>query len=111
MEYFDARAANMSVFLVRFLENKFSQTEKNATVELGVILGVALSVCSVVGIYGLNRWWARNKSVELPSDSDNAESTQGTEGAYRSDSDSDDSDQSVRVSKEAQKRARKENGV
>lgn len=126
---FSVRIANATMPLVKTLADTLSQSEKNATVEIGVVIGMATSALVLSLIYVAKLCIVRiNKPSNAPMKSDvstesqteaceekdedceNAPAT-GTEGAYRSDSDSDDDGQGTRVAKEAQKRARKSNGV
>ena len=132
MEAFSTHITNASLLLVKAIEQRFSQTEKNATIEIGVVLGMLLSACILVLMYALNRCRKYKKDIEesgptsdvsLESAAEGCESkdeedcenapsaTAQSTGAYRSDSDSDDEGQGARVNKEAQKRARKSNGV
>lgn len=119
--------SNVSLQLVRAVEERFAQTESNATVEVGVAIGVFMSVCILAALYAASRRRAPAISEadapapsgacaveESPKGADaesGADGAVGTEGCYRSDSDSDDEGRGVKICKEAQRRSRASHGV
>lgn len=137
---------NATMKLVRDLEAYFEQSEKAATVEVGVAIGVLVSVCIMVCLCCSAKVCIAAKRGDSPvvacckpssseitledgrnddeeeddecggtqpeaGGKENAPSALGTEGAYRSDSDSDDEGESVKVSREAQRRSRCASGM
>ena len=134
MAYVSSEITNATLLLVRSIEERFSQTEKNAIIEVGIVIGACASVCLIACVILIGRYCCLQNGGDAPclqnggskdavmdsTDSvveegvDNeggAPSVANTEGAYRSDSDSDDEGQSVKLSKEAQKRSRSTVGV
>lgn len=130
MGSFSFHITNASLLLVNAVEDQFSQSENNAAIEIGVCIGMVLSACILLFIYGFKRCRRQKKlikesgpasDVSIESNADRCENKDDedcedcekapyavrTEGAYRSDSDSDDDGQGARVNKEAQKRSRK----
>lgn len=131
---------NATLKLVRDLGVYFEQSEKTATVEVGVAIGVLVSVCIMLCLCCSAKVCIAAKRGDSPvvacckpssseitledgrdnnededeeyrdpqadaGGAENAPSTLGTEGAYRSDSDSDDEGEGAKVSREAQRRS------
>ena len=136
MAYVSSEVTNATLLLVRSIEERFNQTEKNAIIEVGIAIGVFASIWLIVCIILLGRCYRRrngddvapgtccnagSKDVVIDStesvieegieNESGAPSVANTEGAYRSDSDSDDEGQGAKLSKEAQKRSRSTVGV
>lgn len=129
---FDQGFSELSLELVNMIETRFSQNEQNATIEVGVVLGIFSSILILLFMCACNRCRHTRRQVEMPcgttkekndielsvesavdgSGGEIESSTPAsTEGFYRSDSDSDDEGASMKISKEAQKRSRSSNGV
>ena len=136
MSYVSSEVTNATLRLVRSIEERLNQTEKNAIIEVGIAIGVFASIWVIACVILMGRCYRRrndgnvapgaccnagSKDVVVDSTEsvvkEKVESENGvpyaanTEGAYRSDSDSDDEGQSAKLSKEAQKRSRSTGGV
>lgn len=125
MAYASSEVTNATLLLVRSIEARFNQTEKNAIVEIGIMIGACASICLIACVMLIGRYCclqnggrkgavmdSTDSVIEEGVDNEGGDpSVANTEGAYRSDSDSDDEGQSVKLSKEAQKRSRSTAGV
>lgn len=134
----DERLTDATLKLVRLIEEKFNQTEKTATITLGVLVGIVASTCLIsCMITSRHLYKTQNNRVtgsadtccvtnehcevfeqpvsvslaEGDGETANVSSAAGTEGAYRSDSDSDDEGQGAKLCEEAQRRSRMSNCV
>tara|TARA_B100001057_G_scaffold487662_1_gene570736 strand:+ start:1833 stop:2258 length:426 start_codon:yes stop_codon:yes gene_type:complete len=133
MEAFGNEVTNFTFTVVKNIEQRFKQSEKTATVEVGVAVGAVASIMIMLCIFCSARACRCRRgagtvgpmcckppvskvTIDVPHSEDEdaaadggckrASQSAGTEGAYRSESDSDDEGESVRVAREAQKRAR-----
>lgn len=133
METFGNEVTNFTLTVVKNIEQRFKQSERTATVEVGVAIGAVASIVIMLCIFCSARVCrgrrgagavspmcckppASDVTIDAPHSDDedaaveggceHASPPAGTEGAYRSESDSDDEGESVRVAREAQKRAR-----
>lgn len=133
MEAFGYDLTNLTLVVVKRIEQRFRQSEKTATVEVGVAIGALASIVILLGILCSTRVCLTNQPsgvggraccAKVPRDlnmegaqdddddvagnerSEHEQSPARTEGAYRSESDTDDEGEGVRVAREAQKRAR-----
>jgi hypothetical protein len=133
METFGNDLTNFTLVIVKNIEQRFRQSEKTATVEMGVAIGAVASVIIILCIFcsakvchcrqgigtvgpmcckplvsdvALEVAHYADENAAADDACENAHPPAGTEGAYRSESDSDDEGEGVRVAREAQKRSR-----
>lgn len=132
MDAFGNDVTNFTLAVVKDMEVQFRQSETAATIEVGVAIGAVASVIIILCIFGSTRACLQKRRGGLgpfcckplvsgailehtPSDDEDAAAHGAAEGAapqeeaqgaYRSESDSEDEGESVRVAREAQKRAR-----
>lgn len=133
MEAFEHEVTNITLTVVKNIEQRFRQSEKTATVEVGVAIGAVASIVIMLCIFCSARACRCRRgagtvgpmccnppvsevTIDAPHSEDEdaaadgscerASPPAGTKGAYRSESDSDDEGEGVRVAREAQKRAR-----
>ena len=122
MESPGGSVTNATLTLVREMEAYFEQSENMATAEIGVAIGVVVSLGIMLGLCCSANVLISAKQGGSPVvacckprpgavGTENASSALGTEGAYRSDSDSDDEGEGAKVALEAQMRSRCASGV
>lgn len=113
---------NATVKMIDTLKS-MGQSDSEATIEVGVAMGIAISLLVFTGAslcVARMRKPVVNAGITAPSSLDaaavngaasEADVEQGTEGAYRSDTESDDELQNRKIARQAQKRSRNTHGV
>lgn len=113
---------NATMKIIDKLKN-MGQSESEATIEVGVTIGVAVSLlifaaASVCLVRTKAPVPSANEALDdaqtgdaVQEEASEADIERGTEGAYRSDTESEDEDQNKKIAKQAQKRARNTSGM
>lgn len=121
MAWLEEALTNQTLLLVCQIEARCGQNEQIATIEVGVAVGVAASLCVLLLLCVTLRVSCACKAQQKATKTDivrqaypEVEDTElyiNTEGAYRSGSDTDEEGECDKIAKEAQLRSRCADGM